>query len=68
MFAGGMGITEILIILFIVFIIFGAGKIPEVASGLGKGIRSFKKGITGIEDKNDEPIEEENLAEPHTGK
>ena len=68
MFAGGMGITEILIILFIVFIIFGAGKIPEVASGLGKGIRSFKKGITGIEDKNDEPIEEENFAESHTGK
>ena len=60
MFAGGMGMTELLIILFIVFIIFGAGKIPSVAAGLGKGIRSFKKGITGIEDNNDRPLEEEN--------
>ncbi len=64
----GIGMPELIIILVIIFIIFGAGKIPEVASGLGKGIRSFKKGITGIEDKNDEPIEEENFAEPHTGK
>jgi len=60
MFAGGMGMTELLIILFIVFIIFGAGKIPVVAAGLGKGIRSFKKGITGMEEDNDRPLEEEN--------
>ena len=40
---GGLGIWELLIILFIVLIIFGAGKLPEIGSGLGKGIASFKR-------------------------
>jgi sec-independent protein translocase protein TatA len=45
MFTGGIGLVEILIIFFIVFIIFGAGKLPQLGEGLGKGIRSFKKEI-----------------------
>jgi sec-independent protein translocase protein TatA len=45
MFSGGIGLVEILIIFFIVFIIFGAGKLPQLGEGLGKGIRSFKKEI-----------------------
>ena len=40
---GGIGIPELLIILVIVLIIFGAGKLPEIGAGLGKGIRNFKK-------------------------
>ena len=40
---GGLGIWELLIILFIVLIIFGAGKLPEIGAGLGKGIGNFKK-------------------------
>jgi sec-independent protein translocase protein TatA len=39
--------TEIIIILLIVVIIFGAGKLPELGKGLGKGIRNFKKAVTG---------------------
>lgn len=39
----GIGIQELLIILVIVLIIFGAGKLPEIGSALGKGIRNFKK-------------------------
>ncbi|MEW5726022.1 MAG: twin-arginine translocase TatA/TatE family subunit [Thermodesulfobacteriota bacterium] len=40
---GGLGIWELLIILFIVLIIFGAGKLPQIGEGLGKGIGNFRK-------------------------
>jgi sec-independent protein translocase protein TatA len=43
------GLTEILIILLILIILFGGKKIPELAQGLGKGIRSFKKALSGEE-------------------
>ncbi len=39
----GIGMPELLIILVIILIIFGAGKLPEIGSALGKGIRNFKK-------------------------
>lgn len=39
----GIGIPELIIILIIVLVIFGAGKLPEIGSGIGKGIRNFKK-------------------------
>jgi sec-independent protein translocase protein TatA len=39
----GFGIGEMLVILVIVLIIFGAGKLPELGEGLGKGIRNFRK-------------------------
>ena len=38
----GLGATELLIILAIVMIFFGVGKLPEIGKGLGKGIREFK--------------------------
>jgi sec-independent protein translocase protein TatA len=41
----GIGIQELLIILVIVLIIFGVGKLPEIGSALGKGIRNFKKSV-----------------------
>ncbi len=41
----GMSFANILIILFIVLILFGAGKLPKVMGDLGKGIRSFKEGL-----------------------
>jgi sec-independent protein translocase protein TatA len=41
------GPWELIIILLIVLIIFGAGKLPEIGSGLGKGIRNFKKATSG---------------------
>lgn len=42
---GGLGIWELIIILVIILIIFGAGKLPEIGSSLGKGIKSFRKAI-----------------------
>lgn len=41
----GLGIPEIIIILVIVLLVFGAGKLPEVASGLGKSLKGFKKAL-----------------------
>lgn len=39
----GLGIPELIIILALVLIVFGAGKLPEIGSGLGKAIKGFKK-------------------------
>jgi TatA/E family protein of Tat protein translocase len=43
------GPTELIIILFIVVLLFGAKKLPELAQGLGKGIREFKKASNEVE-------------------
>ena len=48
----GFGHWELLIILVIALIIFGAGKLPEIDSGIGKAISNFKKGVADIEDQN----------------
>ena len=47
---GGLGMPELLIILVIILIIFGASKLPQIGDGLGKGIRNFKKGIKNREE------------------
>ena len=44
---------ELLLILLIVFVLFGAGKLPKVMSELGKGIRSFRKGINEKTQENE---------------
>jgi TatA/E family protein of Tat protein translocase len=53
---GGMGGGEIFLILIVVLLIFGGKKIPELAKGLGKGIREFKDASSGV-DKDDEKKE-----------
>ena len=50
-FLRGMGWPEILLILVVVMIIFGIGRLPEVGSGLGKGIRQFKKELSCKEEE-----------------
>jgi sec-independent protein translocase protein TatA len=42
---GSLGFTELILILFIVLIIFGAGKLPQLGEGLGKAIKGFKKSV-----------------------
>jgi sec-independent protein translocase protein TatA len=49
----GIGMPELLIILVIILIIFGAGKLPQIGEGLGKGIRNFKKATTKEPDEID---------------
>lgn len=42
----GLGIGELIVILVIVMIIFGAGRLPELGDGLGRGIRNFRKAVS----------------------
>ncbi|MEJ2032916.1 MAG: twin-arginine translocase TatA/TatE family subunit [Deltaproteobacteria bacterium] len=53
----GLGMPELIVILVIVVIIFGAGKLPEIGAGLGKGIKNFKKATR--EEDEARKIEEE---------
>jgi sec-independent protein translocase protein TatA len=55
---GPVGPTELLLILLIVVIIFGARRLPELGKGLGEGIKNFKKGISGKEPENKSPDSE----------
>lgn len=48
---GPFGMTELLIILLVVLLIFGASRLPGVGSALGKGIRSFKTSVTGEDER-----------------
>jgi len=45
----GMGHWEILIVLFVGVLLFGAKRIPEMAQGMGKGVREFRKAIRGLQ-------------------
>jgi len=54
----GLGTQEMLIILVLVLIVFGAGKLPQVGSALGSGLRNFKKGM-----KDEVEIEEARIVE-----
>ena len=59
---GNFGVPEILLIVLVVLLFFGGKKIPELMKGLGKGVRSFKEGMNGIENdlKEDIPDKKEN--------
>ena len=50
---GPFGLPELLIVLVVILLIFGAKRLPEIGSSLGRGIRTFKTAITG-EDEKDE--------------
>lgn len=57
----GLGMQEILIIAFIVLLLFGGKKIPELMRGMGKGVKSFKEGMNEVSDitKEDETAKNE---------
>ena len=46
----GIGMQEVLLIVLVVVLLFGGKKIPELMHGIGKGVKSFKDGVKGIED------------------
>jgi TatA/E family protein of Tat protein translocase len=54
---GTMGISELIIILVIVLIIFGAGKLPQIGEGVGKALRGFKKEVNEIPSPDATPPE-----------
>ena len=59
----GIGMPELIIILIIILIIFGAGKLPEIGSGIGKGIRNFKKATNEKPEEITSPKENEDKIE-----
>ncbi len=56
MLIGGLGTPEILIIALVVLLLFGGKKIPELMKGVGKGIRSFKKGMNEDDENTNDKI------------
>jgi sec-independent protein translocase protein TatA len=58
----GLGIGELLVILVIVLVIFGAGKLPDIGEGLGRGIRNFRKAVKSPDEIDVTP--EQRPAEP----
>jgi sec-independent protein translocase protein TatA len=60
---GGIGMPELLVILVIILIIFGANKLPQIGESLGKGIRNFKKSIKEKEEIDVTPKRPEQISE-----
>ncbi len=60
---GNFGFTELLMILVIVLVLFGARRVPEIGASIGKGIREFKKNISDVDKEVREPIRENRPAE-----
>ena len=48
---GTVGTPEVIVIAFAILLLFGGKKIPELMKGLGKGVKSFKDGVKGLEDE-----------------
>ncbi len=53
---GNLGFTELMVILVIVLVLFGAKRVPEIGASIGKGIREFKKNINDADREIREPI------------
>lgn len=55
LFLPNLGTGEILIIALVVLLLFGGKKIPELMHGIGKGVKSFKDGMNGVESDKSDP-------------
>lgn len=56
---GTIGLPEVLILAFAILLFFGGKKIPELMKGLGKGVKSFKEGVKGIEDEVNDAMKDD---------
>ena len=59
----GLGMPELIVIMVIILIIFGAGKLPEIGSGIGQGIKNFRRATSGELEENSQPEEIEKMNE-----
>jgi len=60
----GLGATELMIILGICVLLFGARRLPEIGSGVGKAIKNFKAGVSGQDELDVTPKKKEELTQP----
>ncbi len=66
-FFGGLGPWEVMAIMAALLLLFGGKKLPELAKGMGKGLRHFKQELHGVKEEIErEPEEEEDTYEPDT--
>jgi len=61
---GRLGPTELIILLVIVLLLFGPGRIGKIAGELGKGIKSFREGLSNNEEADDQPTDSKGNIEP----
>ena len=61
LFLGNIGAPELIILALVVLLLFGGKKIPELMGGLGKGVRSFKKGMNEIEEEINKEVEKKEV-------
>ena len=59
-----LGYGEIIILVFVILLLFGGKKIPELMKGLGKGVRSFKQGMNELQDEINNPPADDKKEEP----
>ncbi|MFP4599143.1 MAG: twin-arginine translocase TatA/TatE family subunit [Persicimonas sp.] len=61
---GGLGTTELIVILVLAFMIFGVGKLPQVAKMLGSGVNNFRRGLSGEDEDEDDDGKPDEKKEP----
>lgn len=54
---GGIGTTEVILIVFVILLLFGAKRIPDLMKSMGKGVKSFKEGMKDVEKEINAPAE-----------
>lgn len=64
-FLGNLGTGEILIVAFLILLLFGGKKIPELMRGIGKGVRNFRQGMNDITDEITNPAADEKSGSRH---
>jgi sec-independent protein translocase protein TatA len=64
---GNIGFTELLMILVIVLVLFGARRVPEIGASIGKGIREFKRNISDVDRQIREPERDERVERVASG-
>ena len=63
-FIEGIGGPELMMIMFVILLLFGANKLPELAKGLGKSVREFKKAASGVEEEVRRAMQETEEPQP----
>lgn len=61
---GNLGFTEILMIVVVVLLLFGAKRLPEIGASFGKGIREFKKSLSDVNSEISQPAQNDRLSSP----